>query len=197
MSSKEGGDVVDLLSRRGGKSVGAIADRLLDSAILLLRESPSDVSVGAVAQRAGVPEATAAKMFPSFDDVIVDICLRRIRLVDVSTEAASGSAARVSAQLTSVILLIAEEPELAAACASVFLDSGTAAQRAREQIGQEIHRLIASAAGPGAWPEVRTTLELAFSGALIQAAMGSMPYGLAVDRLQDAVTLLLENVPRR
>lgn len=187
-----------MLSRRGRKSVAAVADRLLDSAILLLREAPSaDVSVAAVAQRAGVSEATAAKMFPSFDDVIVDICLRRIRMVDVSTDAASGSAARVSAQLTSVILLIAEEPELAAACASVFLDSGTAAQRAREQIGQEIHRLIASAAGPGAWPEVRTTLELAFSGALIQAAMGSMPYGLAVDRLQDAVTLLLENVPRR
>ena len=174
-----------------------VEERLLDSAILLLRESPSAaVSVAAVAERAGVPEATAAKMFPSFDDVIVDICLRRIRVVDISTEAASGSVARVSAQLTSVMLFIAEEPELAAACASVFLDSGTAAQRARELIGQEIHRLIASAAGAGAWPEVRTTLELAFSGALIQAAMGSMPYGLAADRLQDAVTLLLENGPR-
>lgn len=171
---------------------------MLDAATVLLRDSTSDkLSVDAVAQRAGVPPSTAAEMFPSVNDVIVDICLRRIRTVDITTDAASGSVARVTEQLTSVILLVAEEPAIAAACASVFLDTGPAAQRARNQIGHEIHRLVASAAGPGAWPEVRTTLELAFSGALIQAAMGSMPYDLAVDRLQDAVYLLLGNGPYR
>ena len=196
--SSERAEVIDLGSLRGRKNIATTVDALLDSAILLLRESPSgDMTLFSVAERAGVSEATAAELFDSVDDVIVDICLRRIREVEVSTDATSGSAARVSAQLTSVILLVAEEPAIAAACASVFLDTGPAAQRARDQIGHEIHRLIASAAGPGAWPEVRTTLELAFSGALIQAAMGSMPYGVAVDRVQDAVNLLLANGMQR
>lgn len=196
--SSERAEVIDLGSLRGRKTITTTADALLDSAILLLRESPSgDITLASMAERAGVSEATAAELFDSVDDVIVDICLRRIREVEVSTDATSGSVARVSAQLTSVILLVAEEPAIAAACASVFLDTGPAGQRARDQIGHEIHRLIASAAGPGAWPEVRTTLELAFSGALIQAAMGSMPYGVAVDRVQDAVNLLLANGMQR
>ncbi|QNJ90078.1 TetR/AcrR family transcriptional regulator [Mycolicibacterium fluoranthenivorans] len=190
--------MVDLRSQRRMRSAVATADRLLDSAILALRELPlTDVSLGAIAKQAGVPESAAAELFPSVSDVIVDICLRRIRGVDIATDATSGSVTRVTAQLTSAILLVAEEPAVAAACASVFLDPGQAGQRARDVIGFEIHRLIVSASGPWAWPEVRTTLELAFTGTLIQAAMGAMPYDVAVDRLRDAVHLLLEIGPQR
>lgn len=198
MSSYECAQVVRLASWQGKRAAAATPDTLLDSAIVLLRESPCcEVTLDAVARRAGVSVAAAAEVFPSIKDVIVDICLRRIRGVEISTDAASGSIARVAAQLTSVILLVAEEPAIAVACASVFLDTDQAAQRARDLIGHEIHRLITSAVGPGAWPEVRTTLELALSGALIQAAMGSMPYNVAVDRLQNAVHLLLEGGPHR
>ncbi|WP_082967841.1 TetR/AcrR family transcriptional regulator [Mycolicibacterium monacense] len=197
MSSESDAEVTDLTVLRLQRTRAAAATKLLDAAIDLLRDiDGDDLSVDAVARRAGVPETTAAELFPSTDDMIVDICLRRIHDVEVSTCAASGSVARVVAQLNSVISLVAEEPAVAAACASVFLDAGPAASRAREQIGHEIHRLIASAAGPGSWREVRTTLELAFTGALIQAAMGSMPYHAAAERLEDAVNLLLEGAAR-
>jgi hypothetical protein len=77
----------------------------------------------------------------------------------------------------------------------VFLGGGPTADRAREQIGVEIHRLIASAVGPGSWPEVITTLELVFSGALIQAASGTMTFERAAARVETAVSLILEGVP--
>ena len=94
--SSERAEVIDLGSLRGRKNIATTVDALLDSAILLLRESPSgDMTLFSVAERAGVSEATAAELFDSVDDVIVDICLRRIREVEVSTDATSGSAARV------------------------------------------------------------------------------------------------------
>lgn len=95
-----------------------------------------------------------------------------------------------------MMLVVAEEPAVAAACAAVFLDSGPDADRAREPIGLEIHRLIASAVGPGSWPEVIATLELVFSGALIQAAAGTMTFQRAADRVQTAVSLILGGVPQ-
>ncbi|MEH3139354.1 MAG: TetR/AcrR family transcriptional regulator [Mycobacterium kyogaense] len=167
--------------------------KVLDAATALLREgSVAELSIDTIADRAGMSPSAAAELFPSVDDVIVDICLHRIHSVVVDQEAPAGSVERVSAQLTSVIHLVAEEPAVAAACASLFLETGSAAERARDQIGREISQLIASASGPGAWPEVRTTLELAFTGALIQAAMGSMPYPEAAQRVEDAVNLLLD-----
>ena len=130
-------------------------------------------------------------------DLIVELCLRRIRSVPLSTDDTHGSTARVAAQLSQTMLVVAEEPALASACAAVFLASGPAADRAHEQIGLEIHRLMISAVGPGSWPEVITTLELVFSGALIQAAAGTMTFVQAADRVQTAVSLILEGVPPR
>lgn len=169
---------------------------MLDAAIDLLRESSLDViTVATVAEKADVSAATAAEIFSSKNELIVDICLRRIHGVELSTHAPHGSIARVAAQLSQMMLVVAEEPAVATACAAVFLDPGPTADRAREQIGDQIHLLIASAVGPGSWPEVITTLELVFSGALIQAAAGAMTFQRAADRVQTAVGLILEGVP--
>lgn len=61
------------------------------------------------------------------------------------------------------MLVVAQESAVSVACAAVLVDDGSTADRAREQSGVEIRRLIASAVGPGSWPEVITTLELVFS----------------------------------
>lgn len=170
--------------------------KLLDSAVELLRELPFDaVTIGAVAERAAVPARTAAELLPTQSDMIVEICLRRIRGIALSIDDTHGSITRVAVQLSRMMLVISEEPAVASACAAVFLHSGSVADRAREQIGLEIHRLIATAMGPGSWPEVITTLELVFSGALIQAAAGAMTFQRAADRVETAVSLILEGVP--
>ena len=198
MSSRDASDVPDLAARRQRRQRADTSDKLLDAAIELLREASFDeVTVEGVAERAGVPTAAAAELYTSKNDLIVDICLRRIHGVSLSTDATHGSITRVAAQLRRMMLVVAEEPAIASACATVFLDSGPSAARAHERIGLEIHRLIASAVGPGSWPEVITTLELVFSGALIQAAAGTMTFQSAADRVQTAVSLILEGVPPR
>jgi AcrR family transcriptional regulator len=170
---------------------------MLDAAVELLRDASYDaLTVGAVAERAGITAATAHELFTSKNDLIIEICLRRIHDVVLSTDGNRGSIARVAAQLSQVMLVVAEEPAVAAACAAVFLGDGPSADRAHDQIGLEIHRLIVTAMGPGSWPEVITTLELVFSGALIQAAAGAMTFQRAADRVQTAVSLILEGVPQ-
>lgn len=186
-----------LQARRIERVRAQTSDRLIDAAVSFLRDSSFDgMSLNVIAIRAGVSEAEAVELFPTKDELIVEICLRRIDSVEVSTHAVYGSIARVGAQLGQMMLVIAEEPALAGACAAVFLDSGPAADRARSEIGLKIHRLIASAMGPGSWPEVIATLELVFSGALIQAAAGAMTFQRAAGRVQTAVSLILEGVPQ-
>jgi AcrR family transcriptional regulator len=197
VSSDGSTDVADLAAQRRKRSRAEASAKLLDAAMELLRESSFEViTVGAVAERAGVSAATADALFSSKNDLIVEICLRRIHGVALSTDATHGSIARVAAQLSQMMLVVAEEPAVATACAAVFLDSGPTADRTHELIGLEIHRLIATAVGPGSWPEVITTLELVFSGALIQAAAGAMTFQRAADRVQTAVSLILEGVPQ-
>ena len=195
MSRDGQAEVADLATRRAKRANAEAFTKLLDTTVALLREESIDaVSVGAVAARAGVSAATAAALFSTTNELIVEICLRRIRGVTLRTDATHGSIARVAAQLSEMMLVVAEEPAVGSACAAVFLDSGPSADRAREQIGSEIHRLITSAVGPGSWPEVITTLELVFSGALIQAASGTMSFQRAADRVETAVSLILEGV---
>jgi TetR/AcrR family transcriptional regulator, cholesterol catabolism regulator len=197
VSSEGATDVADLGAQRRKRARAGTSAKLLDTAVELLRDSPFEVlTVDAVAERAGIATATAQDLFSSKNDLIIEICLRRIHDVAVSTDGNHGSIARVAAQLSQVILVVAEEPAVAAACAAVFLGDGPSADRAHELIGLEIHRLIATAVGPGSWPEVITTLELVFSGALIQAAAGAMTFQRAADRVQTAVSLILEGVPQ-
>jgi AcrR family transcriptional regulator len=64
---------------------------MLDAATELLRETNFDaITVGMIAERSGVPAPTAAELFTSTNDVNVEICLRRIHRVAVSTDAAHG-----------------------------------------------------------------------------------------------------------
>jgi TetR/AcrR family transcriptional regulator, cholesterol catabolism regulator len=197
VSSNGSATVIDLTARRN-HSTRQARTAMLDAAVTLIRESSFEaVTVDAVAAQAGVSAAIAAALFSCQSDLVVEICLRRIRGVGLSTDGNHGSIDRVAAQLTQMMLVVAEEPALAAACAAVFLDSGPASERSHEQIGMEIHRLIASAAGPGSWPEVVTTLELVFSGALIQTATDTVTFAQAADRVQTAVRLILQGVPQR
>ena len=62
---------------------------------------------------------------------------------------------------------------------------------ARDRIGAEIHRRIATAIGPGADPSTVSALEMTFFGALVQAASGQFTYHQIADRLAYVVGLIL------
>ncbi|MCV7423794.1 hypothetical protein H7K45_24880 [Mycobacterium yunnanensis] len=198
MSSPGAVGVTDLSVRRRRRANESVTAALIDATVGWLRESSLDaVTVGAVAERAGISPVVADELFGSIDELILETCLSRLSAVALSDEADQGSLARVAEQLGRMMIAVADEPAIASACAAVYLHAGTAAARAQERIGLEIHRLITSAMGPGCWPEVITTLEFIFSGALIQAAMGTMSFEKAAEGVETAVSLILDGPPRR
>ena len=98
---------------------------------------------------------------------------------------------RVTAQLRELALLVADEPELAAAATTALMGDEPEVRVVRDKIGLEVRRRIASALGPGAWPEVLTTLEMIFYGALVQAGTKSLTYYQMADRLDSVIALIM------
>ena len=78
-------------------------------------------------------------------------------------------------------------------CTTALLGGGgdPAVRSVRDRIGAEIHRRITSAIGPDAEPRIVSVLEMAFFGALVQAASGQFTYREIADRLADVVRLIL------
>jgi hypothetical protein len=100
---------------------------------------------------------------------------------------------RVDKVLRHLALVVADEPEVGAACTTALLGGGTdpAVGAVRDRIGAEIHRRIATAIGPGADPDTVAALEMMFFGALVQAASGQFTYHQIADQLAYVVNLIL------
>ena len=95
--------------------------------------------------------------------------------------------------------VLADEPEVAAACTTALLGGGgdPAVGAVRDRIGAEIHRRITSAIGPDADPRTVSVLEMTFFGALVNAASGAYTYHQIADRLGYAVGLILPRADDR
>ena len=98
---------------------------------------------------------------------------------------------RVEQQLRSLALVVADEPEVAAACTTALLSNDAAVRPVRDQIGAEIHRRIKSALGPDAQNRTVSALEMSYFGALVQAGSGAITYRQIADRLGYVAGLIL------
>ena len=168
--------------------------KVLAAGMETLREkSYADLTVRAVAARAKVAPATAYTYFSSKNHLIAEVYLDLVRQVPYFTDVNDPMPTRVDDALRHLVLVVADEPEVAAACTTALLGGGAdpAVRAARDRIGAEIHRRIASAIGPGAQPGTVSGLEMAFFGALVQAASGQFTYREIADRLADVVSLIL------
>jgi AcrR family transcriptional regulator len=168
--------------------------KVLRAGIETLREkSYADLTVRAVAARAKVAPATAYTYFSSKNHLIAEVYLDLVRKVPYFTDVNDPMPVRVDRTLRHLALVVADEPEIGAACTTALLGgSGDPAVRAaRDRIGAEIHRRIASAIGPGANPATVAALEMAFFGALVQAGSGEFTYRGITDRLAYVVGLIL------
>ncbi|OBF69543.1 TetR family transcriptional regulator [Mycobacterium sp. 852002-51971_SCH5477799-a] len=168
--------------------------KVLAAGIETLREkSYADLTVRAVAARAKVAPATAYTYFSSKNHLIAEVYLDLVRRVPFFTDVNDPMPARVDKVLRHLALVVADEPEVGAACTTALLGGGTdpAVGAVRDRIGAEIHRRIASAIGPGADPNTVAALEMAFFGALVQAASGQFTYHQIADRLAYVVSLIL------
>ena len=168
--------------------------KVLAAGMETLRESSyADLTVRMVAARAKVAPATAYTYFSSKNHLIAEVYLDLVRQVPFFTDVNDPMPIRVHQALRHLALVVADEPEVGAACTAALLGGGTdpAVRAARDRIGAEIHRRIASAIGPGAQPGTVSALEMAFFGALVQAGSGQFTYREIADRLTDVVSLVL------
>ena len=192
MSSEAVGAVTDLGERRRNRRQEETIRKVLDAAVELLREtSYSDLTMRMVAARAGVSPATAYTYFRSKNALIAEVYLRLVREVPLFTDVNQTTQQRVTAQLRELSLLVADEPELAAAATTALMGNEPEVRGIRDKIGMEVHRRIGSALGPGAWPEVLATLELIFYGALVHAGTRSATYYQMADRLDSVIALIM------
>jgi AcrR family transcriptional regulator len=167
--------------------------KVLTAGVEMLRESSyADLTVRAVAARAKVAPATAYTYFSSKNHLIAEVYLDLVRQVPYFTDVNDGTADRVEKALRSLALVVADEPEVAAACTTALLSNGDAAVRkVRDKIGAEIHRRIRSAVGPDADARTVSALEMTYFGALVHAGSGAFTYRQIADRLGYVVGLIL------
>jgi AcrR family transcriptional regulator len=168
-------------------------NKVLAAGVEMLRESSyADLTVRAVAARAKVAPATAYTYFSSKNHLIAEVYLDLIRKVPYFTDVNDSRVTRVEKALRSMALMVADEPEVAAACTTALLSGSDAAVRAvRDRIGAEILRRIRSAVGPDADPRTLAALEMTFFGALVNAGSGAYTYHQIADRLAYVVGLIV------
>jgi AcrR family transcriptional regulator len=167
--------------------------KVLTAGVEMLRESSyADLTVRAVAARAKVAPATAYTYFSSKNHLIAEVYLDLMRQVPYFTDVNDSTTTRVEKALRAMTLVIADEPEVAAACTTALLSGNDSAVTAvRDRIGAEIHRRIRSAMGPAADPRTVSALEMTYFGALVHAGSGYVSYREIADRLTYVVGLIL------
>jgi AcrR family transcriptional regulator len=172
----------------------ATVQRLTVAAVEELREHGYDgLTVRNVARAAGVAPATAYTYFTSREHLVTEVFWRRLEAMpETRLDRRRSAAARVAATMSDFALLVADEPELAAACTVAMLATDPDVKLLRDRIGLEWRRRLSAALDEDAGPEVLATLEFVISGALLQAGMGHMTYRELPGHLTRAVELVVE-----
>jgi TetR/AcrR family transcriptional regulator, cholesterol catabolism regulator len=176
--------------RRSDRRPQQTIRKVLDAGLEELRESSyANLTMRAVATRAGVSPASAYTYFPSKSALVAAVYLRFLRDLPLHTDVNETTNTRVSATLRDMAVVVADEPELTAACGAALMADDPAVAPLREEIGEEVSRRIGAALGPG-WPRaVKATLQIMFSGALMTARFVSYPE--IAGQLDEAVGLIL------
>jgi AcrR family transcriptional regulator len=168
-------------------------DALVEATIAELRAGGYDgLTVRGAARRAGIAPATAYTYYASKDHLVADVFWRRLQTLEAGpVDGRRSPRTRVSAALREVALLIAAEPELAAASTTAVLAQDPDVQRLRNRIGNAFNEHLAAALGEDADPAVLRALNLALAGALLQAGMGYFTYAELADRMDEVAGLVV------
>ena len=135
--------------------------KVLAAGVEMLRESSyADLTVRAVAKRAQVAPATAYTYFSSKNHLIAEVYLDLIKQVPFFTDVNVDVVTRVDSVLRALALVVADEPEVAAACTAALMSGNDAGVKAvRDRIGAQIHRRVISAMGPDADPRAGEAIQ--------------------------------------
>lgn len=150
------------------------------------------LTVRKAARRAGVAAATAYTYFGSKDHLVAEVFWRRLEALPApSVDEGQPTVERVAAVLRELSLLVADEPELAAASTTAILSRDPDVQRLRDHIGAAFSSRIQAALGPNHDHAVLRALNLAFSGAFLQAGMGYFGYPELAERMREVATVIM------
>lgn len=185
-------DVVHLRSYDDRSRDDEQTRRVLSATVELLREVPySDVTMTAIGKRAGVSVGLLREHFWSKDAIVAEIYLHRLRAAPLEVDVESGAQERIVCQFSHLVMLLADEPGLAAACSSALVCSDPSVRSVRERIHAEYHRRICTMLRSGAWPEVTETLGFGLVGALVHASCGVDDFQQTADLLARMVATVL------
>ena len=184
-SSAELSHPIEPRRRRPSARQARTLDRLLDAAADEARQVGYEgMTVRGAARRAGVAAATAYTHFASKDHLLAEVMWRDMsRLLTAPLARSARPLNRLVAELRRLGTFMADEPDLAAAGAIALLQPGPEISALRIRIGQAVHERLATALGPDATPEVMTSLDILYSGALLWMGLGHLP----PDRVPDAL----------
>jgi AcrR family transcriptional regulator len=169
----------------------AQVERLVRAAVVEIRTTGyAGLTVRKVAARAGVVPATAYTYFASKDHLISEAFWRKLKeLPTPEIDRRRGAAARVGAALKDLTDLLSAEQRLAAAVTTAMLADDPDVKHIRDQIGLFIRQRIRAAVGDN--KSAVRAIELAVSGAMIQAGMGHVPYAELPSRIAEVTTLVV------
>jgi AcrR family transcriptional regulator len=169
-----------------------IGRRVLDAMVDLLREVPySRITMRSIAKRAGVSHGEICAYFRSKDAIVAEIYLERLRAAPLMVDVEQSVQARIAAEFSQLVMLLADEPGIAAACSSALICDEPSVRAIRQRIHAELQRRVRTALRSGAWPEVAETLEFGLLGALVQASCGSGTFSENADDLTSVVAVVL------
>jgi AcrR family transcriptional regulator len=151
----------------------------------------SELTVPLVAARAGLARATAYIYFSSKEHLVAEVYWRRLTTVSPPVNDLPDRADRVVAVLRHLALNVADEPEFAAAVTQALLSNDSDVEQLREQIGREIHHLLAAAVGTDGDYAMVGLLELIYTGAMVRAGMGHLSYDQVANQLEAAARQIL------
>lgn len=169
-------------------------ERLGDATVAEIASAGYDgLTMRNVARRAGVAPATAYTYFASKDHLIAEIFWRRLHAIPTPRfDRRRSPAARVGVALRDVTAFLLADADLAAAATIAMLAADPDVKHLRDRIGGDIRNRITTALGSDADGAVLRALDLAISGAMLQAGMGHLPYDELPERLAEVAALLLE-----
>jgi AcrR family transcriptional regulator len=168
------------------------ARRVRDATVKLLRDVPfSSLTTRSIAKRANVSHSEVLAHFRSKDAIVAEIYLDRLRAAPLTVDADESARARIAAQFAHLVMLLADEPGLAAACSSALISDEPSVRASRRRIHGELQRRVRAALRSGAWPEVAETLEFGLIGALVHASCGADTFRQTAEDLARVVAVVV------
>jgi AcrR family transcriptional regulator len=168
------------------------ARRVREATVELLREIPySSLTMRSIAKRANVSHGELRTHYWSRDAIIAEIYLERLRAAPLYVDVEASARAQLSSQFSQLVMLLADEPGLAAACSSALISDEPSVRGMRQRIHEELQRRVRTGLRSGAWPEVAETLEFGLIGALVHASCGADTFRQTAQDLASMVAVVV------